>query len=89
MMRSNVNLSIPGTHARLGDLVKDAITGFTGVISSHTRHLTGCDRVTIDGQVQGEEQKFTTHYCDVLSVEVIEVNYVKATPLPVDVAPAG
>ncbi len=88
-MRTNVNLSIPGTHARLGDLVTDVVTGFTGIATSYCRHLTGCDKVGVQSQVHGEEQKKDFYWSDVMCVEVVEANVVKASPMPTEIPAAG
>ena len=88
-MRSNVNLTIPGTHARLGDRVRDVVTGFTGIATSYTRHLTGCDSVGVEGRVRGDEQKPSFRWVDVFCVEVLKSNVVNATPMPDDVPAAG
>ncbi len=88
-MQTNINLSIPGTNVRLGDLAKDVVNGFTGVASAYARHLTGCDRVMLEGVVGGDEQKFVSQWCDVMALEVVESNAVNATPMPEEVAPAG
>ena len=88
-MRTNINLSIPGTHARLGDRVRSTVTGFTGIAVSYCRHLTGCDTVGVQGRCSGDEQKIDFHWIDVMCLEVVEENVVKATPLPKDIAPAG
>ena len=88
-MQSNVNLSIPGTHARLGDKVRDVVDGFEGVATSYARHLTGCDRVGVQGPARGDEQKPSFQWIDVMCIEVVEPNFVKATPMPDDVPAAG
>lgn len=35
------------TQIRLGDRVKDKITGFTGIVTATHQFLTGCDRCTV------------------------------------------
>ena len=88
-MKSNVNLSIPGTNARLGDKVRDCVTGFEGIVSSYTRHLTGCDTVYLEGTARGDEQKTPGRYVDVMCIEVVEPNAVGATPIPKETPAAG
>lgn len=88
-MKSNANLSIPGTNARLGDKVRDVVTGFEGIASSYSRSLTGCDQVGCQGPAQGDEQKRSFQWIDVMSIEVVESNAVGATPIPRDTPAAG
>lgn len=69
--------------------MRDCVTGFEGIASSYIRHLTGCDTVYVEGAARGDEQKSPSRYLDVRCVEVVEVNAVKATPMPADVPAAG
>lgn len=88
-MQSNVNLTIPGTHAKLGDKVRDIVTGFTGIATSYSRALTGCDSVGVLAPVQGDGQKSAHRWVDVACIEVVESNVVNATPMPDDIPAAG
>jgi len=87
-MRTNINLSIPGTNVRLGDRAKDPVTGFVGIVTTHQRHLTGCDTVWLTGPVNDKGEK-TERCVDVLAVELVESNPLGATPMPAEVPPAG
>lgn len=40
----------------LGDRVRDKITGFEGIVTTHATHLTGCDRLWVSPKV-GEDRK--------------------------------
>ena len=88
-MQTNVNLSIPGTHVRLGDLGRDQVTGFAGIVTTYSRHLSGCDDVWLQGRVEGAEQKTRGQWCHVQRLELVEHDVVKGTPMPADVPAAG
>lgn len=32
---------------RLGDKVKDSVSGFKGIVTGHARYLTGCDQYLV------------------------------------------
>lgn len=34
---------------KLGDRVKDTITGFEGIVTAYTQWLHGCDRLSVEG----------------------------------------
>lgn len=91
-MRTNIDLSIRGTNVRLGDKVRDVISGFEGIATTHARHLTGCDRVAVHGVSTGGgsvEAALPSFWFDVQQLEVVEQNAIDASPLPEDVAPSG
>lgn len=90
-MRTNVNLSIPGTDVRLGDKVRDVVSGFEGVATSYARHLTGCDRVLIEAPVivHDGEAKSPVLWVDVMTLEMVDPDVVDANPIPRDVPAAG
>lgn len=64
-----------------GDLVKDSVTGFQGIVTDITTWLHGCDRAAVQPQElnkDGKPQAATTF--DVLQLEIIQkqaVTYVK------------
>ena len=87
-MKTNINLSIPGTHVRLGDRAKDLVTGFEGIVTSHSRHLTGCDSVWLTAPM-GDDGKRREVFVHVMQLELVESNPLNATPLPRDVPPSG
>lgn len=35
------------SRVNLGDIVKDEITGFAGIVTGHARYITGCDQYLI------------------------------------------
>lgn len=61
----------------LGEKAKDIVTGFEGIIVSHTRFLTGTDRVSIQPESDGKTLP-AVEYFDIERVEVIDVGKDKA-----------
>ena len=43
--------------AQLGDLVKDKVTGFTGIVICRAVWLNGCARLTVQPQKVGKDGK--------------------------------
>lgn len=68
----------------IGYVVKDHVTGYTGVVISQTRYLHGCDRVAIQGKVGGDGRLPEAVHADVLSVSVVEdaPRYMPPMPFP-------
>lgn len=60
----------------IGDIARDKVTGYSGVVIGHTKWLNGCDRIGIrskklkDGKPQGAE------WFDEMEIEVLEKNVV-------------
>ncbi len=63
---------------KLGDKVRDRISGFSGVIVAITEWLNGCRRLTISPQVLHEGKPVDTQTFDAEQIEKIEA--VKETP---------
>jgi len=54
---------------------RDIITGFTGIVTAITKHLTGCDRATLTPQVQdkdGEQKLVDAYNFDLHSLEIVD-----------------
>lgn len=88
-MRTKTNLHIPGIDVKLGDLARDVITGFEGIATTHSRHLTGCDTVWLTGKPRGDEQNSPQRSIDVMALEIVESNPMGIQALPKDVPAAG
>lgn len=64
----------------LGDLARDMVTGYEGVVVACAKFLTGCDRVTLQAKVDSKDSKLPEPYgFDVTTVEVIKKHAV--TPI--------
>lgn len=58
------------TTIELGKIYKEKIHGIQGVATSHTRYLTGCDRVCLEWLKDGEVKY---HYADISILEGVEI----------------
>lgn len=65
---------------KLGDRVKDTISGFEGVAICHAKHLYGCDTIGIKPEKLHEGKPITEVYFDVLQVEKVEKRTSEAKP---------
>lgn len=65
----------------LGALVRDRISGYTGICNSHTLWLNGCRRVGIASDSLKEDGNTRGDLCiDIEQVEVLEKKRVKTKP---------
>lgn len=54
------------------DIVKDSVTGFTGVVSARTEWLNGCVRVLIQPQELKDGRPIQPEWMDVEQLELIQ-----------------
>jgi len=59
-------------HVGLGDLVKDPITGITGILVSRTEFLFNCVRVCVTAQTLDKDGKEQTYHFDIAQLELVE-----------------
>jgi len=57
---------------QLGDVIRDKISGFTGVATSRTEYLNGCIRWAISPQQLHEGKPIEAGYFDEEQVEVVD-----------------
>ena len=88
-MFTKTDLHIPGAQVRLGDRVRDKLTGFTGIATAHIRNLTGCDGVWVQNEDPTAEKESRERHFDVMRLERVEENPLGIKPFPKDVPPAG
>lgn len=62
---------------KLGDEAKCKITGFKGIVTAHSKCLTGCDRVTIRASMQKDGKMGEEYWFDIDAVEVVKREKVK------------
>lgn len=55
----------------LGDVVRDKITGFTGVAIGRTKWIHGCERITIQPQELKEGKPIDSHTFDLPQLELV------------------
>lgn len=77
----------------LGDLAEDAITKYRGIVVGFTKHITGCDRFTLQSQEIKDGKIPDAYNFDVTTVRLITKGVVepvgKPEPLPEPVRKAG
>lgn len=77
----------------LGDIAEDVITKYRGVVVGFTKHLTGCDRFTLQSQDIKDGKIPDAYGFDVTTVKLIEKGAVQPTrtlePLPEPERKAG
>ena len=61
----------------LGDKAKCKISGFTGIVTTVAKCLTGCDRVTLKAPMQKDGKMGEEYWFDIYAVEVIKKAVVK------------
>lgn len=61
----------------LGDEVKCKVTGFTGLVIGVAKHLTGCDRVSVQPNVDKEGKWREGYWLDITAVEIVTKGKVK------------
>ena len=71
----------------IGDLVKDRVTGFTGIVTAYTKFLSGCDRVGVQPRDLKEGGIRMSEAFDILQLEILEKGAVIVEPKIVEIAP--
>lgn len=67
---------------RLGDRVRDRVTGCEGVVIGITRWLTGCDSATVQPPLDKDGKTPPVEHVDVIRLEVLESGAVKLGAAP-------
>lgn len=62
---------------QLGDKVRDKITGFEGIVVSHTVFVAGCERVGVQSQELHEGKPVSVQMFDVPNLTILEKNAFK------------
>jgi len=57
---------------KLGDKVKDKVTGFTGIAISRIEFLNGCTQIQIQPQKLKDGRPIESEYFDIQQIEKIE-----------------
>lgn len=57
---------------KLGDKVRDTVTGFTGIATSRTEYLNNCPAIGITGEALFEGKPVGTQWIDEWRVENVE-----------------
>jgi hypothetical protein len=64
---------------KLGDVAKDTITGFTGVVVAATKWLHGCERLTLQPQSLHEGKPVESQTFDLPQLELVAAKVAKGT----------
>lgn len=72
---------------KLGHVYTDRIHGLFGVAVSHTRYLTGCDRVLLESAAKGELKEYWFDATMLVEVSATDDNY-RAPVIPPHAQPA-
>lgn len=67
-------------NVKLGDRVKDTISGFKGIMVSHAKHLHGCDTIGVKPEVLHDGQPIECQWFDILRMELVEERYSEVVP---------
>lgn len=65
----------------LGDLVKDTVTGFTGVIVAYTTWLNGCIRVTVQPRELKDGKAIESCGFDIEQMVLVEAGVIGEKPV--------
>lgn len=68
----------------LGDIVRDRITGFSGVAIGKHKWLTGCDTITVKPRELKDGKPIDSLSFDVMQLEVVERGVLNFDAKPVD-----
>lgn len=78
----------------LGDRVRDRITGFEGIATTHASHLTGCDRFWLSPRVGQDGKPIDGMWVDIDMLEIVEacviekITYSRSAPGGIDLPPS-
>ncbi len=70
----------------LGDLVCDRVTGFQGIVTTHAKHLTGCDRLWVEPKIGEDGKRRDGCWVDIDMLDIVtagavqRVVYTRAAP---------
>ena len=64
----------------LGDVVRDTITGFEGVVCAKTEWLNGCVRVQVQPKQLREGKPIEAHTFDIEQLELVKIGGRKSRP---------
>lgn len=63
----------------LGDKVKDRITGMTGIVTTRSEHLFGCERYWVEPQELKDGKPVDGRWFDQDSMELVEAGVIQRT----------
>jgi hypothetical protein len=75
--------------AKLGDRVKDKVTGLVGILTAMSHNLFGCDRGFIQPVAAPDMKIPDGFWCDKDSLEVLEIGVVQGHSLKPELSKTG
>ena len=86
-------MTLSNREPTLGDRVECKITGFTGIVATHAKHVAGCDRLWVEPSVDKDGKHVEGRWFDIDMVDIVEagvvevVKYTRKAPGGVDLPP--
>jgi len=59
-----------------GDLARDVVTGFEGVVTGHADYITGCDQYLLSPRSKSADEKKDSFWLDENRLELVEPSVV-------------
>lgn len=72
---------------KFGDLVKDSITGYEGVVTGFTSYLTGCDQVLVTQKWKKQDGDVKAAWFDITRVDGTDLLKERSNKGSMDPAP--
>jgi heat shock protein HspQ len=78
----------------LGDEVRHKVTGFTGIVTTHAKHIAGCDRLWVEPKVGDDGKARDGQWADIDMLTIVTpeavsvVTYTRRAPGGVDLPPS-
>lgn len=60
----------------LGDRVRDRVTGLEGIVTAHSKHIAGCDRLWMSPRVGSDGKQVEGQWIDIDLVEILETSVI-------------
>ena len=75
--------------AEMGDLVKDRVTGFTGIVMGRTQWIYGCDRIWVQPQELKDGKKVEMDSFDEAAIEIVTKSVINVASAKAPIAKPG
>ena len=89
MQTTRTDFRIPNTTLMIGDHVRDELTGFAGILTTHQRHLTGCDTAWVTSKTEVHEGQSVARSFDIGRLTLVEANPLGLERTPKSEVPAA
>lgn len=89
MQTTRTDFRIPNSTIMLGDVAKDEITGFQGIVTGHARYVTGCDQLCVQSGVGTDGKPGECQWFDIGRLALVQANPLGLQRTPTDEVPAA